>query len=131
MKPFFLSASLLILTLVFCLWNADTVTRKTQALEEFVSSAQTCAESGDMSGAGKYIDKAYDYWLGEQTYFHIVMQHDALDSAESLFCRLRALGTEVNDEESDDAEFCSDAAELLSQLRLLRELEEISIKNIL
>lgn len=131
MKQFFLAASMLVLALLFCLWNADTVTRKTQALEELVSSAQVCAESGDMSGAGRYIDNAYDYWLGEQTYFHIVMQHEALDDAESLFCRLRALGVDMDDEEADNAEFCSDAAELLSQLRLLRELEEISIKNIL
>lgn len=126
MKPFFLASSLLALALVFCLWNSEAVSEKTRRLETLVSSAEIRAGNGDWAGAGGDVSSAYDYWLGQQTYFHIVMEHDALDSAESLFCRLLATG-----DAQDEAEFCADASELASQLRLLRELEEISIKNIL
>jgi len=126
MKPFFLAASMLVLALVFCLWNAGSVTRRTLALEALVSDAEVCAGGGDWDGANAAVDRAYGCWLDQQTYFHIVMQHEALDETESLFRRLRAF-----ENAPDDAEFCADAAELLSQLALLRELEEISIKNIL
>ena len=49
-----------------------------------------------------------------------------LDAAEALFAVSHSFA-----ESEDGAEFRANTAELLTQLRLLNEMEEISIKNIL
>ena len=52
--------------------------------------------------------------------------HAELDAAEALFAVSHSFA-----ESEDGAEFRANTAELLTQLRLLDEMEEISIKNIL
>ena len=57
---------------------------------------------------------------------HIILQHDELNEVESLLARADSFAFE-----QDEAEFRACVAELQSQLRVLSEMQEISIPNIL
>ena len=56
----------------------------------------------------------------------IILQHDELNEVESLLARADSFAFE-----QDEAEFRACVAELQSQLRVLSEMQEISIPNIL
>ena len=77
-------------------------------------------------GAREALGAVYTSWDARQTYFHIMVEHAELDAAEALFAVSHSFA-----ESEDGAEFRANTAELLTQLRLLDEMEEISIKNIL
>lgn len=77
-------------------------------------------------GRAKRLGAVYASWDARQTYFHIMVEHAELDAAEALFAVSHSFA-----ESEDGAEFRANTAELLTQLRLLNEMEEISIKNIL
>ena len=68
----------------------------------------------------------YEKWGARQSYFHIVTVHAELDEVEALFAKSRSFALE-----RDEAEFRANTAELITQLRLLAEMQEISVKNIL
>ena len=62
----------------------------------------------------------------QQTEDDLAVEQAELDAAEALFAVSHSFA-----ESKDGAEFRANTAELLTQLRLLNEMEEISIKNIL
>ena len=68
----------------------------------------------------------HESWDAHATYFHIILQHDELNEVESLLARADSFTFE-----QDEAEFRACVAELQSQLRVLSEMQEISIPNIL
>ncbi|MBQ3496884.1 MAG: DUF4363 family protein [Oscillospiraceae bacterium] len=77
---------------------------------------------GDVSAA---VEAIYDDWTSRQRFLHIVVEHDELDEAESLFARTRSCAKE------DDAhELEANIAELITQLRHLKEMEQPRIENI-
>ena len=76
--------------------------------------------------AADVLSESYTDWSGGQVYLHIVSEHDAVDDAEAMYRRAMAFA-----QEQESSEFRANTAELLTQLRLLDEMEEISIKNIL
>ena len=80
----------------------------------------------DWSGASSALSRSYDGWAAQQTYLHIVAEHDAVDSADALYRRCAAFIAA-----QDGAELSSELAELSHQLGLLAEMERFSIKNIL
>ena len=55
-----------------------------------------------------------------------MLEHDAVDGAEAMFRRAEAFA-----ETEELSEFRAELADLTSQLRLLAEMERLSIKNIL
>lgn len=76
----------------------------------------------DVSAAVKSV---YDDWDAQQRFLHIVVEHDELDEAESLFARTISCAKE------DDAhELEANIAELITQLRHLKEMEQPRIENI-
>ena len=91
-----------------------------------VEAALAAAEAEDWEGAREALGAVYASWDARQTYFHIMVEHAELDAAEALFAVSHSFA-----ESEDGAEFRANTAELLTQLRLLNEMEEISIKNIL
>lgn len=89
-------------------------------------SRSCCRRGGGLGGAREALGAVYASWDARQTYFHIMVEHAELDAAEALFAVSHSFA-----ESEDGAEFRANTAELLTQLRLLDEMEEISIKNIL
>ena len=118
----------LVLALLFggAMANARYVAQSVEDWCAGVETTLTAAEAEDWSGALDALDAVYGDWDARQTYFHIMVEHDELDAAENLFAVSRS-----SIESEDTEELRTNAAELLTQLRLLREMEEISIRNIL
>ena len=118
----------LVLALLFggAMANARCVAQSVEDWCAGVETALAAAEMENWDGALDAIDAVYGDWDARQTYFHVMAEHDELDAVETLFAVLHS-----SIESKDAEELRANAAELLTQLRLLRETEEISIRNIL
>lgn len=106
--------------------NARYVAHCVDGLCAGLETALSAAGAEDWDGAQRALAAVYDSWSTRQTYFHIMIEHEELDAAEALFAISRSFAAH-----EDGAEFCANTADLFTQLQLLREMEEISIKNIL
>ena len=106
--------------------NARYVSKSVDGWCAGVEASLAAAEAEDWEGAREALGAVYASWDARQTYFHIMVEHAELDAAEALFAVSHSFA-----ESEDGAEFRANTAELLTQLRLLDEMEEISIKNIL
>ena len=122
------SPSEVLLALLFggAMANARYVSKSVDGWCAGVEAALAAAEAEDWEGAREALGAVYASWDARQTYFHIMVEHAELDAAEALFAVSHSFA-----ESEDGAEFRANTAELLTQLRLLDEMEEISIKNIL
>ena len=121
-----ISAAVLILILAFCVWNGAVMTEYTTLWREQVETAERLAESGDWEGAVRTLEAGYESWTERQTYLHCVTGHDAVDDAEAMYHRALAFA-----KSQEDSEFRAEAADLREQLRLLAEMEEFSLRNVL
>ena len=125
-KGLLIPAGLLAAILAFCLWNSAAMTACTARWQEQAEQADRLAQAGDWEGAAAAIREGYAAWSARQTYLHIVTSHDAVDGAEAMYHRALAFA-----ESREDSELRAELADLQDQLRLLAEMEEFSIKNIL
>ena len=112
--------------LAFALWNSRCVTAETDHWREQLRQADILAQAGEWERAAAALSDSYGDWSARQTYLHIVAEHDAIDGAESMY--LRAMAFAATEELS---EFRAELADLRDQLRLLAEMEEFSIGNVL
>ena len=126
MKYFYIPCAILALILALSLYNARAVDGYVTDWCETLSSAQEAADSGDWTAAQVRLSSVHEAWDAAQSYFHTVITHAELDEAEALFAKSDSFL-----HEHDEAEFRANTAELITQLRLLAEIQEISIKNIL
>lgn len=119
---------LLVLALLLgaSLWNARCVSRSVEDWCAELEVSLALAQEADWDGARAALDAVYTSWSARQTYFHIMLEHAELDAAEALFAASRSFA-----QEEEGAEFRAETAELITQLRLLREMEALSVKNIL
>ena len=126
MKKAIAAAVLLALLFGGAMANARYVSKSVDGWCAGVEVSLVAAEAEDWEGAREALGAVYASWDARQTYFHIMVEHAELDAAEALFAVSHSFA-----ESEDGAEFRANTAELLTQLRLLNEMEEISIKNIL
>lgn len=126
MKHWLFPLLTLFLLLGASLANADSVSRSVEDWCAGVESARAAAEENRWDDARDSLEAVYASWTSRQTYFHIMVEHAELDAAEALFAVSRSFAAS-----EEGAEFRANTAELLTQLRLLREMEALSIKNIL
>ena len=107
---------LLVLALLFggAMANARYVSKSVDGWCAGVEASLAAAEAEDWEGAREALGAVYASWDARQTYFHIMVEHAELDAAEALFAVSHSFA-----ESEDGAEFRANAAELLTQLRLL------------
>ena len=125
-KGLLLPAALLAAILAFCLWNSAAMTACTDRWRARLEEADRLAQAGDWENAAAAIREGYADWSARQTYLHIVTSHDAVDSAEAMYHRALAFA-----ESREDSELRAELADLRDQLRLLAEMEEFSLRNVL
>lgn len=116
----------LVLLFFFSMANAQYIARNVEDWQAGLTVSLSAAEQGDWGGAQDALDAVYSSWSARQTYFHIMVEHSELDAAEALFAVSRSYARHGEREE-----FCANTADLLTQLALLREMEALSICNIL
>ncbi|MCI7735303.1 MAG: DUF4363 family protein [Dysosmobacter sp.] len=112
--------------LAFALWNSRCVTAETDHWREQLRQADILAQAGEWERAAAALSDSYGDWAARQTYLHIVAEHDAIDGAESMYRRAMAFAAT-----EELSEFRAELADLRDQLRLLAEMEEFSIGNVL
>ena len=112
--------------LAFALWNSRCVTAETDHWREQLRQADILAQAGEWERAAAALSDSYGDWSARQTYLHIVAEHDAIDGAESMYRRAMAFAAT-----EELSEFRAELADLRDQLRLLAEMEEFSIVNVL
>ena len=118
--------AVLLLVLLLTLRNGTLMQSETDRWQAQVQQASVLAQSGDWAGAAAALTAGYQNWLSRQVYLHIVTEHDAVDDTDAMYRRALAFAAE-----EEASEFRAELADLTAQLRLLAEMERISIKNIL
>ena len=112
--------------LALALWNSRCVTAETDRWREQLRQAELLSQAGEWERAAAALSDSYGDWSARQTYLHIVAEHDAIDGAESMYRRAMAFAAT-----EELSEFRAELADLRDQLRLLAEMEEFSIGNVL
>lgn len=125
-KGLLLPAALLAAILAFCLWNSAAMAAHTGRWRVQLEEADRLVRLEDWEGAAAAIRAGYADWTGRQTYLHCVTGHDAVDDAEAMYHRCLAFA-----EREEDSELRAELADLRDQLRLLAEMEEFSLRNVL
>lgn len=126
MRPIRVTCTVLAALLVFCIFNSVWLSRRHEEWNTSLLHIDSLVREERWNEAESQLERLYADWQSVQIWLHIIIEHEELDEAESLFCRAMVLA-----EEEDSVEFRAHIADLLSQLRLLRELEELSLPNVL
>lgn len=127
MKRFFWIPFLLLLALFSAtLVNACAADRIVESWCVSLDDLQRSAQAEDWSAVRDSLAALHESWDKRSAYFHIVLQHDVLNEVEALLAK-----ADIFAAEQDEEELRACIAELRSQLLVLSEIQEISIKNIL
>ena len=127
MKRFFCIPFLLLLALFSAtLVNACAADRIVESWCVSLDDLQRSAQAEDWSAVRDSLAALHESWDERSAYFHIVLQHDVLNEVEALLAK-----ADIFAAEQDEEELRACIAELRSQLLVLSEIQEISIKNIL
>ena len=127
MKRFFWIPFLLLLALFSAtLVNACVADRIVESWCVSLDDLQRSAQAEDWSAVRDSLAALHKSWDERSAYFHIVLQHDVLNEVEALLAK-----ADIFAAEQDEEELRACIAELRSQLLVLSEIQEISIKNIL
>ena len=126
MKYFIVPAAVLALLLGLSLWNAATVDALIEPWCASVEEARSAAAREDWDAASRLLHETREAWSARHAYFHIVTAHDELEEADALFASAESFA-----EARDAAEFRADAAQLVAQLRVVAEMQRLTIKNVL
>lgn len=124
--PYLPSIAVLSAILAFSLWNDAHMSGETDRWRAQLSQADALVQEERWEDAQAKLAESYEDWSLRQTYLHIVSEHDALDDAEAMYRRAMAFA-----DTRELSEFRAELADLRDQLRLLAEMERLSIKNVL
>jgi len=116
----------LILLLAICLCSTARMEIICHRWAQELENTQKAVEDYDFDKADKALQELEADWNAWQTYLHIAVEHSEIDQAQELLdlCRLQV-------DEMDTPAFLIAANRLQGQLDLLREMEQLSIKNVL
>ena len=127
MKRAYLPSLLLLCAmLALSLWNSGRIQQETERWRGQLEQADALAAEQLWPEALSAVEDSYRDWQGQQTYLHIVAEHDVLDDAEAMYHRAAAFALE-----REAAEFRAEIQHLRHQLTLMAETERFSMKNVL
>ena len=120
--------SLALLGLLFCgtLANTAYLSSFTCEITDLLLLAETKGEAGDWEAASVLTKQAREHWESHSTYLHTTLRHADLDNVYLFF-----LQVEEFLDCQEGGEYSAANAALIGHLTLLREQEELTIKNIL
>lgn len=126
MKYFIVPAAVLALLLGASLWNAAAVDAAIEPWCAALSEARENAAREAWDDAARTVASTREAWEARHAYFHIVTAHDELDAADALFASAQSFA-----EERDAAEFSAEVAQLIAHLRVVAEMQRLTLHNIL
>ncbi len=125
MRTLVIPVGILAAILAVSLWAGQFVDRQTEAWSALLEQADAQARSENWEDAQATVQEVLDRWEKQETFFHTIMEHDALDEAHALLS-----GTLAACRERDNEDFHILLVQLLCQMDHLRETQAVSIKNI-
>ena len=125
MKPFYLSIAILALLTALSLWNGFAISRDAQHWLDGTERSEQAANAEDWPAALQELERTYAHWNDRQTYLHITEDHKQLDSAEIAFQRTIACA-----KSRETTPFLRELYQLRTQLQLLAEEEQLSLRNL-
>jgi len=126
MKIWGISGGVLAALLALSLLNSAYLSRCCAQWNSQLTEIDRYVQQEDWHTVSEKLDSFTVSWQKRQTYLHIVIEHRELDNAQALIEKSLVLA-----QEEDAPEFRVNNAELLSQITLLDEMEQLSIKNVL
>ena len=126
MKYFWFPAATLALLLGLSLWNAQVIEGETDSWCDAVEAARSAVRNGDTVTAAERMEELREAWQARRAYYHSILEHDEMDDAEEFFARaMSALG------QQDTDDFAAETAALIAQLRVIAEMQGLSLENVL
>lgn len=126
MKYFTVPVAVLALLLGLSLENARRVESDTARWLEAVDAATDSADREAWSAARTALQNAREVWEARKPWLHVVTAHDELESADALFAEADSFA-----QKRDMAEFRAAAARLAVQLRVVSDMQQLTLRNIL
>lgn len=126
MKRLWIATGILFVIFAATLYNAHFLNSFTTELAEVLDRAEARAEAGDWDSSRKLTEQAEQFWDDHTLYLHIFLRHGDIDGIETGFEEVREY---LQLEEG--GEYSAANARLMSQIGLLYEAEQLSIKNVL
>ena len=126
MKRLWIACGILAILFAATLYNASYLNRLTASLADQLTQAEACAEAGAWAEAARLTEGAFDEWESHTLYLHVLLRHADTDDVNSSF---QEVGEFITCQEG--GEYSAANARLITQIRLLYEAEQLSLKNIL
>jgi len=125
-KYFAIPAAILSVLLALSLWNAAALRRDIEPWRDALSEAAEASARGDWDAAARTVGTVRGAWEARHPYYHLVTAHDELDAADTLFAQAESYAAA-----REGAEFRAALAQLRAQLRVVAEMQALTLKNIL
>lgn len=119
-------AAVLAAILALSLWNSAAMAADTARWRGQLEQVNALIDGESWPAIQQLLAESYADWSARQTYLHIVTEHNAVDDAESMYRRCMAFAAA-----REPSELRAETADLRDQLRLLAEMEQFSLGNIL
>lgn len=127
MHRLWISLAVLITLTGAALFNTYYLSTLTEELSNMLLEAEACVIAGDWDAAIDKTEAALDCWTTHETYLHMVLQHADTDEVLLAFHEARQL---LNTQEAG-GEYYAANAKLITRIRLLSEMEQLNLKNLL
>lgn len=119
-------AAVLAAILALSLWNSAAMAADTARWRGQLEQVNALIDGESWPAIQQLLAESYADWSARQTYLHIVTEHNAVDDAESMYRRCMAFAAA-----REPSELRAETADLRDQLRLLAEMEQFRLGNIL
>ena len=119
-------AAMLAFLFAAALWNSHSLTRITDDLALSLTRAQSLAEQEDWTRAREETEAAQARWRARRGYFYTVLRHSEADEVEIGFDEVLEL---LN--WGEYAEYTSMNTRLIANIRLLAEMDQLTLLNLL
>lgn len=128
MKRIFVAAALLLVMAALAAWHVFYLSQFTGELTHLLDQAGQQVEQERWSQAEALTRQALEIWEGKAAYLHTTMRHADIDAIQIAFQEVLAY---LEGRERQPAEYAAANARLVTQLSLLLEAEQPSLKNLL
>ena len=126
MKYMFCCIVLWVTVIAFSIFSTFHVTNEITTAEQLLQEAVLAFQNGNKEEAIALIRHAEQHWRDQKNLFGVLLYHDEIDLVQAEFSCLSAYAAE-----SDEPDFSSSSAALITKLQLLREMEWPYLSNIL
>jgi hypothetical protein len=125
MKEFAPPLLLLAALLAFSLFTSGVTKRQTDRWLDELAQCDALAVDEDWDGAVSLLEQSYRDWCRSRLYLQITASHDTVDSAEAMYLRADAFART-----EEITEFRAEVAGLRAQLRVLGEVDRLTLGNV-